>query len=95
VQVANEWCRAHRHLKLKEQYAKLCQMVRGHYNYYGITCNSRAIANFRYEVIRRWRKWLNRRSRKRDLSWPKFARLTARLQLPLPKIYHSYCTVKL
>jgi group II intron reverse transcriptase/maturase len=95
VQEINEWCRTHRHLKLKEQYEQLCLKVRGHYLYYGITGNDRALSHFRYEVIRRWRKWLNRRSRRRDLSWPKFARLTAALQLPAPRIYHSYYTAKL
>jgi hypothetical protein len=95
VQTINQWCRTNRHLPLQEQYEQLSLKLRGHYQYYGITGNNRALANYRYQVIRRWWKWLNRRSRNRDLSWPRFARITSSLQLPYPRIYHCYRTANL
>ncbi len=59
----SQWCRSHRHDPLPEQHAALCQKLRGHAAYYGITGNSRALARFRHEVLKLWRKWLMRRRR--------------------------------
>ena len=36
--------------------------LQGHYACYGITGNAKALQRLRYEVERRWRKWLDRRS---------------------------------
>lgn len=83
-----QWCRDHRHWPVRMQWMKLCQKVRGHYAYYGITGNSRMLANFRRQVTRAWHKWLNRRDRQRKLTWEKFNRLLERYPLPQPKIYH-------
>ena len=41
------WCRANRHLPIKEQHAMLTLKLRGHYAYYGITGNARALSTFR------------------------------------------------
>ena len=41
-----QWCREHRHRPICEQHAKLSQKVRGHYAYYGITGNVRALTRF-------------------------------------------------
>ena len=82
-------CRDCRHKPVHEQWKKLCQKVRGHYAYYGVTGNGRMLNNFRHEVRRVWRKWLNRRNRERKMTWAKFERLEKRYPLPLPKIYHS------
>lgn len=84
-----QWCRVYRHRPVHEQWEKLCQKVRGHYAYYGVTGNGRMLNNFRHEVRRAWRKWLNRRNRERKMTWAKFERLEKRYPLPLPKIYHS------
>lgn len=34
-----QWCRTNRHMQLAEQYRKLCQKLKGHYQYYGIRGN--------------------------------------------------------
>ena len=34
-----QWCREHRHLPIKEQWAALTAKLRGHFAYYGITGN--------------------------------------------------------
>ena len=72
-------------------FIKLCQKTRGHYAY-GVTGNGRMLRNFRHEVRRAWRKWLNRRNRKRNMTWEKFERLEKRYSLPLPKIYNQGST---
>ncbi len=87
-----QWCRKYRHLPVHEQWRKLCQKVRGHYAYYGVTGNGRMLNNFLHEVRRVWRKWLNRRNRERKMTWEKFGRLGKRYPLPLPKIYYSGST---
>jgi group II intron reverse transcriptase/maturase len=84
-----KWCRAHRHEPVGEQRATLSRKLNGHYNYYGLTHNYRSLKCFYRGVCRIWRKWLNRRSRKRDLNWDQFNRLLKRHPLPLPRIVHS------
>ena len=49
----DQWCRNHRHWKLRDQQAALSRKLRGHYAYYGITGNAQALGRLRYEVERR------------------------------------------
>jgi group II intron reverse transcriptase/maturase len=83
------WCRRNRHLKLKEQHAKLSQKVQGHYNYYGITGNSQLLSSFLSRVIRVWKKWLDRRNRERKWNWAKHRRMLEHYPLPRPIAVHS------
>jgi group II intron reverse transcriptase/maturase len=83
------WCRAHRHRPVPEQHRMLCQQLRGHDAYYGVTGNSRCLSAFHRAVTRIWHKWLSRRSWKSYLDWPAFRRLLARFRLPPPRIVHS------
>jgi group II intron reverse transcriptase/maturase len=64
-----QWCRAHRHDPIDVQHRTLSQKVRGHYAYYGITGNARALGNFLVAVQRCWRKWLDRRNCERVMLW--------------------------
>jgi RNA-directed DNA polymerase len=89
VKTIAEWCRRNRHQPISEQHATLSQKLRGHYGYYGITGNGRALANLRYVVTGLWHKWLSRRSWAGYLSWPRFARLQALYALPPPIVVHS------
>ena len=43
--------------------------LRGHYAYFGITGNTRALSRFLHEVERVWRYWLNRRSARAKMVW--------------------------
>lgn len=86
------WCRQQRHRPIREQHAVLSQKVRGHYAYYGITGNSRALAWYLCAVHRAWRRWLDRRNRQREMTWARFNRLLERYPLPPPRIVHSYVT---
>lgn len=86
-----EWCRRNRHHPIPEQHATLSQKLRGHYGYYGITGNSRALATLRYVVTAVWRKWLSRRSWAGYFSWLRFERLREYFALPPPVVVHSVC----
>ena len=76
------WCRDHRHWKVAEQHKTLCRKIQGHYAYYGITGNNRALAMFRHQAGRRWRYWLNRRSWKASMSWTRFGQLLEHYPIP-------------
>jgi len=52
VRMIDQWCRSHRHDPITEQHAVLCQKLRGHAGYYGITGNSPALARFYHEVLK-------------------------------------------
>lgn len=84
-----DWCRKARHLAVSEQYKTLSAKLRGHYNYYGITGNSRALGRFFHEVKRVWRQWLDRRSNRARMGWARFHLLQRRYRLPHPRIVHS------
>jgi RNA-directed DNA polymerase len=81
VRSIDQWCRDNRHIAFSEQQQKLNEKLRGHYAYYGVTGNSGALSRFLWEVQRRWRKWLSRRSRKRSMNWARFRRLLQRYPL--------------
>lgn len=84
-----QWCRRHRHRPLAEQQQALSRQLRGHDAYYGITGNSRALSRFHFEVQRRWRQWLNRRSHATRLDWTAFNRLLKRYPLSPVRVVHS------
>jgi hypothetical protein len=75
---------------VKEQWVTLSRKVQGHYGYYGVTFNMRGVKGFYEQVKRSWRKWLNRRSRDKDMPWERFNRLLERYPLPEPRIVHHY-----
>ena len=89
IQKIDQWCRNNRHKPIGEQWKKLCEKVRGHYGYYGITGNFRSLGSFLNQVCRSWQRWINRRDAKRNFTWEKFNRILTRYPLPIPKIVHS------
>ena len=91
VRTIAQWCRFHRHDPVCEQHRVLCQKLRGHCAYYGITGNSFAISRFHYAVLRLWRKWLLRRRRAWRGTFDWFARLLQRYPLPSAIAVHSVC----
>ncbi len=84
-----QWCKYNRHVNIKEQYKMLCSKLRGHYQYYGIRCNYKAMEMVFEYTEKAWRCWLNRRGGDKNISWDKFDRMRNFLQLPKPRIIHS------
>jgi hypothetical protein len=90
-----EWCRHNRHRPVAEQHQELCQKLRGHFAYYGITGNDRELRKFREGVKKVWQKWLHRRPRSStDMPWDRFTRLLQRYRFPPVRIVHSVCAAK-
>ena len=85
-----EWCRNHRHQPLAAQQSHLAQKLRGHYGYFGVSSNYRALARFYRETRRAWHKWLCRRSRAGYVDWDRMLWLIERFPLPRPRIAHRY-----
>ena len=81
-----DWCRQYRHEPVRNQWAALRRKLLGHFGYFGITGNFRALRNLRRWVIAVWRKWLSRRSQRAPISWEEMLRLLARYPLPEPHI---------
>jgi group II intron reverse transcriptase/maturase len=84
-----DWCRQHRHEPVAAQHLELSRKLLGHYAYYGITGNVRALSCFLHEVERAWRYWLNRRSARAKMVWERFRRLLQHHPLPPVRIVHS------
>src|SRR5882672_12088315 len=78
----NDWCRDNRHRPISDQRSRLSAKLVGHYAYYGITGNMRQLQRYGTQVRRTWRKWLERRTRSKRLTWDRFLALLARHPLP-------------
>jgi group II intron reverse transcriptase/maturase len=75
--------------RLSEIWRILAAKLRGHYNYYGVSGNSRMLANFGYVTIRAVHKWLNRRSQRKSFTWQQLNDYLAHYPLPRPHIVYS------
>ena len=84
-----QWCKSHRHDRIRSQHEQLARKVRGHYGYYGITGNGRALARYLDAVERIWRFWLSRRSQRAAIKWERFKELLRVFPLPSPRVVHS------
>jgi hypothetical protein len=63
------------HATVPEQHSWLSQVLRGHYRYYGLIFDGRALSQFYQPVKRMWFKALQRRSQKSKINWQQFDRL--------------------
>ena len=87
----NQWLKSIRNLvKTKEWWKILEAKLRGHFQYYGVSENFDSIERFYRFTIKLVRKWMNRRSQKRKMSWVKFYNYLDHYPLPEPKIVHRF-----
>jgi len=86
-----EWCRRNRHEPMAVQCRALGRKLRGHYAYFGITGNYRALNQVYQQTRRIWCKWLRRRTRgNQGMDWERFpVLLETCFRLPKPRIVHS------
>ena len=90
LQHAQDLMRRMRHLPIQEQVDHLNHVLRGHYAYYGIAGNIRALQRVHRAVERYWRKMLSSRSWKGEVRWTAFHRVQERFPLLRPKLYLPY-----
>jgi hypothetical protein len=77
------------HHPIPEQGRWLARVLAGHYNYYAVPDNSKALRTFRFRVIWHWRQALRLRSQKSRINWERVQRLADRW-LPRPRILHPW-----
>lgn len=82
--------RRRRHDPVLEQHRWLTAVLRGHYNYYGVPGNHRAVASFHYHVREEWHRCLQRRSQRARWSREQRTRFDLRFPLPPPRITHPW-----
>jgi group II intron reverse transcriptase/maturase len=79
-----------RHLPMGEQVSNLNRVLRGHYAYYGVGGNFRALQRVYRFVERYWYKMLCSRSRKGQFRWEIFHRIKTRWPLQRPRLKLPY-----
>ena len=84
-----QWCRRHRHLRIKEQHEALTRKIRGHVNYFGVRGNELQLKRLVWAARRSWFRWLNRRSQRSRLTWPRFNDLLKDFPLAEPRPHIS------
>jgi hypothetical protein len=81
------------HLPLAEQGRWLASVVRGHFAYYAVPGNIRALRTFRDQVARYWHRVLTRRGQRHRLNWKRMGPAIHRW-LPPARIQHPYPGVR-
>ncbi len=79
-----------RHQSPKWQHAWLSALLRGHYAYYAVPTNMRALSSFRRSIETAWLRQLQRRSQRARWDRTKRQHFTTRYSLPFPKILHPW-----
>jgi group II intron reverse transcriptase/maturase len=79
-----------RHQPVPKQAIWLKAVLQGHFNYYGVPGNRKALDTFRQQIQRSWFQALRRRSQKaRALKWERMSKLI-RTWFPTARITHLY-----
>ena len=81
------------HQPIPTQGLWLKQVVTGHFAYYAVPTNSRALSAFRHYVTDLWRRTLRRRSQKDGFTWERMTKLVE-VWLPQPRILHPWPDVR-
>ena len=89
LQEIKEELRRRMHQPIPDQGQWLRQVVTGHFAYYAVPTNSRALSAFRHHVTDLWRRTLRRRSQKDGFTWERMTKL-ANDWLPEPRILHPW-----
>jgi RNA-directed DNA polymerase len=89
IKEVKEELRRRMHASIKEQGEWLNSVLRGHYAYFAVPTNSRALSAFRYHVVIRWMKSLRRRSQRHRMIWERMS-IYIDQYLPSPKILHPW-----
>jgi group II intron reverse transcriptase/maturase len=83
-------CQKRRHWRVTEQHEWLSSVLRGHYQYYAVPTNSRALRTFWVSVTWIWHRSLQRRSQRGKWSTERMKAFKERFPLPSPQILHPW-----
>lgn len=82
-----------RHKPIKEQVDEINQVLRGHYNYFGMSGNYHSLQKVYIFTKKCWRKMLSSRSRKGKVTWEKFDKLNELFPLMRPRLSIKYSEI--
>lgn len=80
------WIKGNKNKPLREIMETVKKKLIGHYNYYGITDNSKSLSSYRCVIVKTLLKWLNRRSQKKSYNLEGFYKMLEHYKMPNPKI---------
>lgn len=81
----NLWLKENRNrYGLERIWDMISAKLRGHFNYFGVSCNRPKLVHFYFKTTGLLFKWLNRRSQKRSFSVEQFKRRLQNHPLPFP-----------
>lgn len=81
-----------RHAPVAEQHRWLCSVLRGHYQYFAVPTNYRALSSFWHELGWTWHRSLQLRSQRGRWSYVHWGHFERRFPLPEPQILHPWPT---
>jgi RNA-directed DNA polymerase len=82
--------RKRQHAPVAEQHTWLSSVLTGHYRYYGVPTNHRALKQFRERVQFMWHASLQRRSQRGRWNLQQFNSFKERFPLPPARIHHPW-----
>jgi hypothetical protein len=85
-----EEVRRRRHQRVAKQHAWLSSVLEGHYRYYGVPTNYRALDQFRRNVAWAWHRSLQRRSQRGRWTHARWKAFEQRLPLPPPRLHQPW-----
>ena len=86
----SELALGNRHWSLKDQAKALNQYLRGHYAYYGLGGNLRALHKVHRHAKKWWHRALNKRCWKGKVDWERFQKIETAYPLQRPKLHIPY-----
>jgi len=89
LQAIKQELRQRMHQPIPVQGKWLGQVVKGYFNFHAVPTNSRALGVFRHRVTMLWRRVLQHRSHKAEMTWDRMRRLVNDW-LPRPRILHPW-----
>jgi len=89
LQAVKQELRRRMHWPIATQGKWLRHVVQGYFNYHAVPTNRHSLVVFRDEILKRWRRTLDRRSQKGHTTWNEMRSLAAQW-LPKPLILHPW-----
>ena len=89
-QAAKAWMKARKNKPVKETMLTVAAILRGHYNYYGVSGNFASLNNFYRHIEYLVFKMLNRRSQRKSVTYEKFRKIW-QYYAPVPCIKVDIC----
>ena len=82
-----QWIKVNRHQPGRQFIKELNRKLVGHYNYFGLRSNEKALHSYYGHALETAFKWLNRRGGKRSsFNWGQFKAALKKLEVVLPRI---------